>query len=320
MTTGRPSVTVVIPTRDRWSMLARMGLAASLAQVGVDLEVVIVDDGCADPAPGALPGLDDPRVRVVRYPEPRGVPAARNTGIAEARGEWIAFLDDDDVWSPQKLRRQLEVARAADAHFVYSGVISIDGCGRVLHAYPLPAPERLGLDLLARCAIPAGSSNVLVQTEHIRSLGGFDERLTHLCDWDCWIRLAWAGTAAAAPEVLVAYLEHFEGMSLLFPRHAFAELRYLDRKHRALRTEHGVDIDRVGFAHDVAWLQLRRRRHASAAGIYLRSAVSNRRTQDLLPAARFAARALLPVRRAVRRPVEPSAVPAPDWLELYPKT
>jgi glycosyltransferase involved in cell wall biosynthesis len=314
VTAAPPRVTVAIPTRDRWSLLAR-ALRTALAQEGVELEVVVVDDGSADPAPEALPGLADGRVRLVRHPEPRGVAAARNTGIAEARGEWIAFLDDDDVWSPRKLRRQLEAVRAADANFAYAGVVSIDGTGTVLRGYPLPAPESLRVELLSRCAIPAGSSNVLVQTELMCSLGGFDERFGTLADWDCWIRLAWAGRAAVAPEVLVAYLEHFDGMSLRYPRRAFEELRRLDSKYRALRAEHGVDIDRVAFAHDVAWLQLRRRRHGSAAGVYLRSALSNRRPQDLVPAVRFALRALLPVQRSLRGGEQP-VLPVPDWLEL----
>lgn len=316
MTRCEPSITVVIPTRDRWPLLARTALASALAQERVDLEVIVVDDGCVEPAPDALPGLDDRRVRVVRHPEPRGVAAARNAGIAAAQGEWIALLDDDDIWAPQKLDRQLEIARSAGADFAYSGVVSVDGGGRVLHAYPVPPTERLRLDLLARCAIPAGPSNVLVRTELIRALGGFDERLAHLADWDCWIRLAWAGTAAATPEVLVAYLEQFESMSLLLPRHAFSELRYLDRKHRALRAAHGVDIDHVAFAHYVAWLQLRRQRHAGAASVYLRSAIRNRRPRDMIPAARFAARALVPVGRG-SRPVSPTGVPEPAWLELY---
>jgi GT2 family glycosyltransferase len=315
--TTMPLVSVVIPTRDRWELLARMGLAAALVQEAVDLEVVLVDDGSSAPPPQGLPGLDDPRVRVVRHPTSRGVPAARNTGIAEARGTWLAFLDDDDAWSPHKLEKQLERARASSARFVYSGVVSVDGSGRVLHGYPVPAPESVALELLARCVIPAGSSNVLVEAELVRSLGGFDEGLPHLCDWDLWIRLARAAQAAAVPEVLVAYVEQHEAMSLVLPRSAFDELACLERKHRALHAEHGVGVDRVAYAHNAAWLQLRRRRHASAAAVYLRSAFSNRRPQDLGPAARFAVRALLPVRRSLKDTAPPPAPSAPVWLERY---
>ncbi len=82
--------------------MARTSLRAALVQEDLDLEVLVVDDGSAEQAPGGLSGLDDARVRLVRHAEPRGIAAARNTGVREADGEWIAFLDDDDLWSPQQ--------------------------------------------------------------------------------------------------------------------------------------------------------------------------------------------------------------------------
>jgi glycosyltransferase involved in cell wall biosynthesis len=307
-------VTVVIPTRNRWELLSRRALRSALAQEGVALEVIVVDDGSVDETPQRLREVTDERVRLIRHEPSRGVSLARNAGIDAARGEWVAFLDDDDSWAPDKLRTQLEAVRAAGADICYSGVVSIDGDGNVLYDYPVPDPDRLRHDILASCVIPAGPSNVVVRTDLVRQVGGFDERLSHLADWDCWIRLAWAGTASSSPELHVAYLEHLEGMSLSLPREAFAELAYLDRKHRALRDEHGIDIDRVAFAHYVAWLQLRRQQHARAARVYLRSAIANRRPKDAIPAARFAVRSVLPLRR---RRDERSAVPAPPWLGLY---
>src|SRR5687767_3711622 len=85
-----PEVTVVIPTRDRWELLARRGLRSALGQEEVRLEVVVVDDGSAEPAPASI--LRDERIRVVRHEASRGVPAARNRGITEASAPWTAFL------------------------------------------------------------------------------------------------------------------------------------------------------------------------------------------------------------------------------------
>ncbi|HWC32537.1 MAG TPA: glycosyltransferase family 2 protein, partial [Actinomycetota bacterium] len=127
-----PEVTVVIPTRDRWSLLATAALPAALVQEDVDLEVVVVDDGSRDETPERLAELTDPRLRVIRNLEPLGVAQARNAGIAAARGRWLAFLDDDDLWSPRKLRTQLDAARAAGASFVYAGVINVDEYGSAL--------------------------------------------------------------------------------------------------------------------------------------------------------------------------------------------
>ena len=92
-------MSVVIPTRDRPRLLQR-ALASALRQVGVVAEVVIVDDGGSPPVALAPTGG---RVRVLRKDRSEGVSAARNAGIAAARGEWVAFLDDDDVWAPAKL-------------------------------------------------------------------------------------------------------------------------------------------------------------------------------------------------------------------------
>ena len=129
-------------------------------------------------------------------------------------------------------------------------------------------------------------------------------------DWDLWIRLAATGTAVAVPEILVACLEHRGGKALTSSREAFAKLDYLEQKHRALRAAYGVDFDRVAFTHYVAWLQLRRHRRVSAAGVYLRSAIRHRRPQDALLAARFGLRALVPVRRRLRT-VDPARLSSP---------
>src|SRR4051794_9011163 len=109
-----PEVSVVIPTRDRRHLLETT-LAAALNQREVDYEVIVVDDGSGDGTATELAAIGDPRLRVLRNGASQGVSAARNRAIAEARAPWIAFLDDDDVWSPELLRRQLETVRGTDA-------------------------------------------------------------------------------------------------------------------------------------------------------------------------------------------------------------
>ena len=309
-------VSVVIPTRNRWSLLSRRALRGALLQESVAHEVIVIDDGSTDETAERLDSLADERVRFVRHETPGGAAKARNAGIREARGEYVAFLDDDDFWSPVKLRMQLDAIRASSADFAYAGVVTLDERGVVLHMSPAPDPERLKVEIIRRGAIPAGSSNVLARTELTRALGGFDEEFRNMEDWDLWIRLASAGKAAAVSDVLVACVEHGGGKALIRARDAFIPFDALEDKHRHLSAEYGVDFDRVAFTHYVAWLQLRRRRHASAARVYLASVFRNRRPQDLVPAARFAARALLPIKRSVRS--SPSrSVGGPSWLELY---
>jgi glycosyltransferase involved in cell wall biosynthesis len=312
-----PEVSIVIPTRNRWSLLSRRGLPSALAQEGVEYELIVVDDASTDETPERLRALAEPRLRVLRHERPGRVARARNAGLQEARGEWIAFLDDDDVWAPHKLRLELEAVRAASADFAYAGVVTVDEEGTMLYATPAPPAETLRYDLIASCVIPAGPSNVLARTELVRWLGGFDDRFVNLEDWDFLIRLAWAGKGVGLPETLVAYLEHRESKSLTSPNEAFAELDELERKHGGLLAEHGGEIDRVAFSHYVAWLQLRRRRHRAAAGVYLRSALRNRRPRDVLPATRFGVRALLPVRRTLCRSRRSPDGEEPAWLERY---
>jgi glycosyltransferase involved in cell wall biosynthesis len=104
-----PGVSVVIPTHNRSDLLA-LTLRSALSQRDVAFEVIVVDDGSADETSEVVAGLGDPRVRLIRHDVSQGVSAARNRGIAEARAEWIAFLDDDDLWAPDKLSFQLTAA------------------------------------------------------------------------------------------------------------------------------------------------------------------------------------------------------------------
>jgi glycosyltransferase involved in cell wall biosynthesis len=311
-----PEVSVLIPTRNRRELLLRRSLRSALLQEGIEHEVIVIDDGSTDDTPAHLEALHEPRVRVIRRDVAGGAGAARNDGIDAARGEWIAFLDDDDAWAPHKLRVQLDAVRSAGADFAYAAVVTVDDRGRALYA-SAAAAERLAADTIAMSGIPAGSSNILVRTELVRRLGGFDEQLVNLEDWDLWIRLASAGVAVAVPEILVACLEHRGGKALTTPSRMFAQLDYLERKHDALWKGHGVEFDRVAFTHYVAWLQLRRHRRASAARLYLETAIRHRRPQDALLAARFGARALIPVRRTLRSAGDREEVPELTWLGLY---
>lgn len=108
----RPLVSVVVPTADRPQFVVR-AVRSALAQASCALEVVVVVDG-PDPATTAtLAGIGDPRLRIVELPRRQGVGGARNAGVDTSHGEWIALLDDDDEWLPDKLARQLAVARAS---------------------------------------------------------------------------------------------------------------------------------------------------------------------------------------------------------------
>jgi glycosyltransferase involved in cell wall biosynthesis len=112
--TRNPEISVVIPTRNRPQLVTR-AIRSALDQTFRDLEVVVVVDGPDDATSAALSDVDDPRLRVVLSPQSQGAPGARNLGVRESRGRWIALLDDDDEWHPDKLTVQWELARQVRA-------------------------------------------------------------------------------------------------------------------------------------------------------------------------------------------------------------
>jgi glycosyltransferase involved in cell wall biosynthesis len=319
--TSDPTVSVVIPTRNRAEVLTSHALPSALAQRDVDVEVVVVDDGSDDDGRRALDRLTDPRVRVVRHATREGQSRARNTGIEAARGEWIAFLDDDDLWSPDKLREQLDAAAAAHAEFVYTGGVMVDEGrgGEVLSGMPLFPPEGILERLLRMNAIPAGASTVIARSTVVREVGGFDENLVQFTDWDLWIRLAAHGRAAVCPAALVAYCLHDSNQMLVEPPDVSDELEYMVDKHRAAGRE--MNPDRVYYAHWLAAGHRRVGRERDAARIYLRAAVRHRDAGHLVRglAMLVGERAMRTGRRVInlvrRRPTHlPPPPPPPPWL------
>lgn len=308
-----PEVSVVIPTRNRWHLLAD-GLRSVLAQERVEIEVLIVDDASSDETSRELAAIADGRLRVFRHDRQRGVAPARNQGVREASGEWLAFLDDDDVWAPRKLRTQLDAAARNGADFVYGAAVHVDEHRRAIKIDEPPPASQVRERLLRHNAIPAGCSNVLARTELVRAVGGFDERLFHLADWDLWLRLVEAGRPAASGEVLVAYVKHAENM-LTDPDHdVLAELRYLAEKHRSLSDSHGVAFDSVGVSRWIALNHRRAGRRRDAARAYMRGALEYRNAGNAIRAVGV----LVGGRpRELAEPAGGGDLLQPDWLEAY---
>jgi len=207
------NVSVVVPTRNR-SGLLRKTLRSVLWQQQVELEVIVIDEASTDDTSAMLATLGDARVRVIRHDRPRGVSAARNRGAADAHGEWLAFVDDDDLWAPDKLVRQIQAAQTVGRDWAYAGSVNITERGHVVHGRPPLSPEEVVAALPRYNAIPGGGSNVVVRRATWMAAGPFDTRLRNTEDWEMWIRLAKHGPPAYVCSPLVGYRVHISNSSL----------------------------------------------------------------------------------------------------------
>lgn len=231
-----PVISVVIPAYNRAHMLP-VALDSVLAQEGVDLEVVVVDDGSQDDTERVMAGYvkeHGARVRYVRQ-DNAGASAARNHGVELAAGEFIAFLDSDDLFLPGKLAAQLAAFRAhphlglvatdyrvttMDGEFVRPGAIS---------ARPLGYRA-----LLIEC--PLATPTVMVRRKALAEVGPFDTRM-HLCeDLDLWCRVARRFPVACLPRCYCVVRTHGAGTSR-DPGEIAESWLYLARKHLAAAPE-----------------------------------------------------------------------------------
>lgn len=206
------AVTAVIPTHNRCELLART-LQSVLAQKDVELSVVVVDDGGSDGSAAAVAELGLPNVQVVRHETPKGVSAARNAGLAETATPWVAFVDDDDLWAPEKLSAQLRaIEETPDARWSAVAAVHMDAACHARRCHYPPAGGDVSALLARDQEIPGGGSGVLVATELAREVGGFDTAMSILADWDFYIRLAVRSRLAAVPRPLMGYYVHADSM------------------------------------------------------------------------------------------------------------
>ena len=319
---GAIDVTVVLPTRDRWSS-AEAALASALAQREVAVEVRVVDDGSIAAAPAGF-GADS-RVHVVRHTQSLGVAVSRNRAIEEARGEWIAFLDDDDVWAPWHLRLLLDAALEQDARWAFSGYVMTDLLRNPVGNGPVPEVEENCERQFLRCNPIGTPSAMVVATETLRAIGGFDERMSVMADWDLWVRLSATWRPAVSPAFSVGYAQHDGNMSADMDL-VLAEWAYISSRHQAaLRRLGMVFADDEHFWRWVGRGYDRRGRRWPAARFYLRAAIKGRSGRDAVRAIGMAPIVGGPVliRRRLRaiaeRRVRDGDTPSNDhaWLRAY---
>lgn len=247
---SRPVVSVVVPTYRRPALLAR-ALASVLGQSFGGFEALVIDDGPSDDTAAVVAAFGDPRLRYLPQPTNRGVAAARNRGLREACGDFIAFLDDDDEWLPDKLARQLSLFRAAppEVGLVITGMETIEQDRRVTNT--ASARGDLYRQMLVRNVLHGGGSNIMIRRQVIAEVGGFDEAMAAIEDYDYWVRICRNYRVDCVPEPMARYYDE--------RRPGHGETEEESRRSRKVAAnlqarkdfyrKHGREMRRLGVAH-----------------------------------------------------------------------
>ena len=214
-----PIVSVIVPTYNRANYLGE-ALDSILGQTFADYEAIVVDDGSTDRTAELVRSVSDPRIRYV-YQENQGVSSARNRGIREARGSYVAFLDSDDLWLPELLETATKVLVSdSTIGLVYARAQAFHSTGDPL-PYTSGAPPRFADDLLNSalwgdfvCTI-----TTVVRREILDWVGPFDETMKGNEDWDMWIRLSRVTGFRFVDRVLALFRVHSGRMTLSASEH-----------------------------------------------------------------------------------------------------
>ncbi|MBW4683618.1 MAG: glycosyltransferase [Komarekiella atlantica HA4396-MV6] len=201
-----PKVSVIIPAYNAMTYLPET-LKSVLKQTFTDFEVLIIDDGSTDNIGQWANDLVDSRVKLI-VQKNQGASVARNTGIAQAKGEYIAFLDADDLWEPTKLEKQVRyLENNPTVGLVHTNMLLIDWQGQSSGRVMKSNAEGDALkQLLKQNTIV--TSSVIVRNDCLKTVGEFDRNLRYSQDWDMWVRIAARYPFAIIKEPLVYYRQH----------------------------------------------------------------------------------------------------------------
>lgn len=293
-------VSVVVPAHNAADTL-KTALGSVLAQTAGPAEIIVADDASNDATAAVARSM--PGVAVVSLNSRRGAAAARNAGIAAASSPWIAFLDADDEWLPQKLERQFALAaNSPEASLVFcaSDEFAPDGThlGDTFRGGAVTTGRDAWKALLKTNFV--ATPTVMAPRDMLLRLGGFDESLTVGEDQDMWVRLALAGSLAYVPTSLVRVHVRAQSLSTFRPTDQSLHLLPMIERHlrqqeqrltpserRAILGERLSNAGRIAFAH-ADFLQ--------GAGFMLRAALLGYR-----PLASFATVAKAPLAAILKR-------------------
>ncbi len=207
----QPVVSVVIPNYN-YAAYLREAIDSVLAQTYKKIEIIVVDDGSTDGSREVIESYGE-RVTTV-FQQNQGVSAARNNGVACGSGEFVAFLDADDRWLPDKVKKQVVAFVDAEVGLVHVGLREIDRDGNDVGSRSdgLSGSVADALLLFERPVILGGGSGLIVRRSVFDEVGGFDPVMSTSADWDLFYRIASQYRVEFVPEVLLEYRVHDSNM------------------------------------------------------------------------------------------------------------
>ena len=266
-----PAVSIIVPTFNRLEFLP-VAIESAFAQSFTDWELIIADDGSAGDTSTYLASLHDPpRVRVLWLSHSGKPSVVRNAALRAARGEFVAFLDSDDVWLPRKLATQIaRLKRRPECRWSYTRFSQVDAAGHpraAANVRTFPAPCGWILEKLLKEETVIALPSVVVSRELLQQLGGFDEELVMCEDDELWLQLAAESEIDGVDEALTLIRRHGQ--------HSGSDIAaWQDRRRvftKALRARAGTQHSRL----------LRRLRAEMSTGLAKSQAASGERLRVL---------------------------------------
>src|SRR5678815_3216150 len=227
-------VSVILPTYNRAHVLGR-AIASVLAQTHQSLELIVVDDGSTDDTAAVLDAITHDRLRVIRLDANRGASCARNRGIAVAQGALVAFIDSDDVWTPDKLARQTAALTSRSDRVglcVCSMEVDRDGARHRVQYQDEELDSNTAVTRIIS-GVGMGTPSWLARRDTLQAVGGFDESLPRMQDYECALRIAQEWRIILMSDVMVLAEVGADSISASAERYVRAIGIIIDR-HRPL--------------------------------------------------------------------------------------
>ena len=259
MTLNPPKVSVVIPAYNSVKFLPD-ALESALQQTFKDIEVIIINDGSSDNTQQWVLKHNDPRITLISQ-QNLGKSAARNRGISHSKGEYIAFLDADDIWEPTKLEKQVNCLDAhPDVGLVYTWTALADETGlptgRITASH---SAGRVWKSLILKNILGCGSTPT-IRRQCFDTVGLFSPDLPLAQDWDMWLRIAAYYDFAVIKQPLVRYRKHSGNTSIKWPLMQKCSCLVLERAFQSAPADYLDSYDRAytSLYLYLGWLAIRK--------------------------------------------------------------